>query len=85
MRTLETGRPMVRATNTGVTAAIDAAGRVSARLEPNTAGVLEVRVQGTTGLTPFVRLGNATALALSLAAVALAAVAARAGRGTRSR
>jgi apolipoprotein N-acyltransferase len=85
MRTLETGRPMVRATNTGVTAAIDAAGRVTARLEPNTSGVLDVRVQGTTGLTPFVRLGNTTVLALSLAAVTLAAIAARAGRKARSR
>jgi apolipoprotein N-acyltransferase len=85
MRTLETGRPMVRSTNTGVTAAIDASGRVTAMLEPNTDGVLEVRVQGTTGLTPFVRLGNATALVLSLAAMAVAVVAARAGRGARSR
>jgi apolipoprotein N-acyltransferase len=85
LRTLETGRPMVRSTNTGVTAAIDATGRVTAMLEPNTDGVLEVRVQGTTGLTPFVRLGNATVLVLSLAAMVVAIVAARAGRGARSR
>ncbi|RPH46800.1 MAG: apolipoprotein N-acyltransferase [Burkholderiales bacterium] len=85
MRTLETGRPMLRATNTGVTAAIDASGRVIAALEPNTAGVLDARVQGTTGLTPFARRGHAPVLALSLAAIALAIVAARAGRAGRSR
>jgi apolipoprotein N-acyltransferase len=85
MRSLETARPMLRATNTGMTAAIDAGGRVIAALEPHTAGVLDVRVQGTTGLTPFTRWGNAPALVLSLAAIALALVAARAGHRTRSR
>ncbi|HTH61953.1 MAG TPA: apolipoprotein N-acyltransferase [Paraburkholderia sp.] len=66
MRSLETGRPMLRATNTGVTAAIDAHGNVIARLPTFTEGALDVHVQGTTGLTPFVRSGNNTVLAVSL-------------------
>uniref|UniRef100_A0A914YIL4 CN hydrolase domain-containing protein n=1 Tax=Panagrolaimus superbus TaxID=310955 RepID=A0A914YIL4_9BILA len=36
MRALETGRPMLRATNTGMTAAIDPYGRVRAVLPPLT-------------------------------------------------
>jgi len=66
MRTLETGRPMLRATNTGVTAAIDSRGRVIARLPTFTVGALDVHVEGTTGLTPYVRTGNTTVFAISL-------------------
>ena len=71
MRTLETGRPMLRATNTGVTAAIDHRGRVTARLEHYTAGVLDVTVQGTQGLTAYARYGNALALVLVATMAAL--------------
>lgn len=63
MRALETARPIVRATNTGMTAAIDPRGVVRAALEPATRGVLDVEVQGTQGLTPYVRWGNAPILA----------------------
>ncbi|MFM0338320.1 apolipoprotein N-acyltransferase [Paraburkholderia fungorum] len=66
MRSLETGRPMLRATNTGMTAAIDANGRVIGRLTPYTIGSLDVTVQGTTGNTPYVTSGNNTVLAVSL-------------------
>jgi apolipoprotein N-acyltransferase len=85
MRTLETGRPMLRATNTGMTALIEADGRVSARLEPLTAGVLDVTVQGMQGLTPFARLGNAPALGAALAALAAALMASRAGGRRQTR
>lgn len=71
MRAIETGRPMLRATNTGVTASIDARGRTLAHLPPYTTGVLEERVQGMTGLTPFDRFGNGGAL-LVAALLALA-------------
>ncbi len=74
MRALETGRTMLRATNTGVTAIVDAHGRVAGRLPQFTEGVLEGTVQGRTGVTPYVRFGNAPALALALAAL-LAALA----------
>ncbi|HVL58618.1 MAG TPA: apolipoprotein N-acyltransferase [Burkholderiaceae bacterium] len=74
MRSLETQRPMLRATNTGVTAAIDADGTVIGRLPTATAGVLAVTVQGRSGLTPFVRFGNGPAAAAASIAVLLAAL-----------
>jgi apolipoprotein N-acyltransferase len=66
MRSLETGRPMLRATNTGTTAAIDANGKVLGKLAPYTIGSLDVTVQGTAGRTPYVTSGNNTVLAVSL-------------------
>ncbi|MFM0673482.1 apolipoprotein N-acyltransferase [Paraburkholderia sediminicola] len=66
MRSLETGRPMLRATNTGMTAAIDANGKVLGRLTPYTIGSLDVTVQGTAGSTPYITSGNNTVLAVSL-------------------
>lgn len=66
MRSLETGRPMLRATNTGATAAIDAHGNVVARLPTFTQGSIETTVQGTAGFTPYVTSGNNTVLAVSL-------------------
>ncbi|MBP0591074.1 apolipoprotein N-acyltransferase [Paraburkholderia sp. LEh10] len=66
MRSLETGRPMLRATNTGATAAIDAHGNVIARMPAFTAGSIDATVQGTTGTTPYVTSGNNTVLAVSL-------------------
>jgi apolipoprotein N-acyltransferase len=66
MRSLETGRPMLRATNTGTTAAIDAHGNVIARLAPYTVGSIDVTIQGTSGNTPYVTSGNNTVLAISL-------------------
>lgn len=64
MRSLETARPMLRATNTGMTAAIAADGRVRAVLQPHVKGVLDVEVQGAQGLTPYVRWGNMPVLLL---------------------
>ena len=71
MRTLETARPMIRATNTGMTAAIDADGRVLAVAEPHVPTVIATRVQGRTGLTPYARGGDWPALALALLALVL--------------
>ncbi|MNT73891.1 Apolipoprotein N-acyltransferase [compost metagenome] len=61
---METARPMLTATNTGITAAIDAKGHVAAQLAPLQPGVLPVSVQGMTGLTPYARFGDKLALAL---------------------
>lgn len=58
MRALETGRPMLRATNTGMTAAIAPNGMVRAVLQPMVPGILDVEVQGMQGYTPYVRSGN---------------------------
>jgi apolipoprotein N-acyltransferase len=64
MRALETGRMMLRATNTGVTAIIDAKGHLLASLPLFTAGSLSGTIQGYAGSTPYVRWGNAPVLAL---------------------
>jgi apolipoprotein N-acyltransferase len=77
MRALETQHPMLRATNTGATAIIDARGRVSAQLPYLTAGALDGQVQGFEGLTPFLRFGNWPALALALLAMLAAVLGAR--------
>ena len=77
MRALELGRPMLRATNTGVTSAIDASGREFGRLPWFTRGVLEVEVVPRAGRTPFVAVGELPALLLSIALVAAAALARR--------
>lgn len=64
MRALETGRWMVRSTNTGVTAAIDARGRVVARLPAFTQATLNASVEPRAGSTPYVRWGNYPVLAI---------------------
>jgi apolipoprotein N-acyltransferase len=66
MRALETGRVWLRANNTGITAALDVDGRVLGQLPPFVQGILEVKVQGRSGLTPFARWGNVPALLLAL-------------------
>ncbi len=66
MRALETARPILRATNTGATGAIDHRGRDIAQLPPNRIGVLDTTVQGQQGLTPYVRFGNDLILGLSV-------------------
>lgn len=66
LRALETGRPMLRATNTGMTAVIAPNGHVMASLEPFTQGVLRTEVTAYRGLTPYARFGNLPALAICL-------------------
>jgi apolipoprotein N-acyltransferase len=46
MRALELGRPMLRATNTGITSAIGHDGRELARLPWFTTGILEIAITG---------------------------------------
>jgi apolipoprotein N-acyltransferase len=55
MRALELQRPIVRATNTGATAAVDHLGQVVARLPPLVVGALETQVEGRIGATPYAR------------------------------
>jgi apolipoprotein N-acyltransferase len=80
MRALETQHPMLRATNTGATAIVDARGRVVAQLPFNTAAALDGSVQGYSGRTPFIRYGDGPALFLALMTLALAVRFARASR-----
>ncbi|MGP1676752.1 MAG: apolipoprotein N-acyltransferase [Burkholderiales bacterium] len=74
MRALETGRSMLRATNTGMTAIIDHHGRVAAVLPPFTQGTLNGSAQGRSGATPYVRWGNAPPVLLALLACGLYAL-----------
>jgi apolipoprotein N-acyltransferase len=66
MRALETGRPMLRATNSGATAVINSQGVVVAQLPPFTRGTLEATVQGHTGWTPYILTGNSAVIGLAL-------------------
>lgn len=66
MRALETGRMMLRATNTGVTSVIGADGRIQSMLPQFEEGVLTAEVQGYAGSTPYVRWGNAAMLVLTM-------------------
>src|SRR5262249_55014777 len=84
MRALETGRPLLRATNTGITSAIAPDGREVARLPWFTRGILEVDVVGRSGLTPFVRWGALPAAVLATALIVAAAFAARRKPAARS-
>lgn len=70
MRALETGRVMLRATNTGATAVISAQGRVTDVLPFFTEGALAATVQGRNGATPYGLTGNW--LVITLCALALA-------------
>jgi apolipoprotein N-acyltransferase len=67
MRAAEFARPMVRATNTGITVAIDHRGNETARLPWFTRGILEVNVQGRAGLTPYGAMGDLPMILVLLA------------------
>ncbi|HCI13831.1 MAG: apolipoprotein N-acyltransferase [Gallionellales bacterium GWA2_60_142] len=66
MRALETGRMMLRATNTGVTSIIGADGRVLQQLPQHVEGTLSGMAQGYEGATPYVRWGNVATMLLLL-------------------
>jgi apolipoprotein N-acyltransferase len=78
VRAAEAGRYLLRATNTGVTAVVDAHGRVVDELPQFEAGLLKATVRGYTGATPYARVGNyLVVLVCSGALVAVLAVARR--------
>ncbi len=68
LRAVEEGLPLVRAANTGITAAFDAAGHELARLPARAPGWIIVSLPGDRGPTPFARRGLAVPLLLSLGA-----------------
>ena len=69
LRAVEEGLPMLRAANTGVTAVIDAYGRVLAALDMQQEGVLDHRIPPAREPTPYGRWGDATLIFLLLFAV----------------
>ncbi len=65
MRALESGRYMLRSTNTGVTAIINERGEVLQQIEVFITAGLHGVAQGFAGATPYVRTGNYLALGLA--------------------
>lgn len=64
MRAIETGRPLLRATNTGISAVIAPDGRLAATAPQFQAHVLSAAVQPMRGMTPYAVTGNAVVLAI---------------------
>jgi len=58
VRAIETGRPMIRSSNNGLSALIDAKGRVEVVAPQFVRTVVRGSVQPMSGTTPFVRWGN---------------------------
>ncbi len=75
MRAIEEGLPVIRATPTGISAIIDAQGRVLASIPAETAGAIELPIPPAAPPTLFARVGNMmaflVALILALSAIAL--------------
>ena len=69
-RAIEQGLPLVRVANTGITAMIDARGRVVAALPRGKAGYLDAGLPGAMAATPYARWGEVPVLVL-LAGLAL--------------
>ncbi|RKF16843.1 apolipoprotein N-acyltransferase [Roseovarius spongiae] len=79
LRSVEQGLPMVRVANTGVSAVIDARGRITARIPLNEAGWIDAPIPPAAAPTPYARAGGDwPMLTLALLALAVAGVAVRA-------
>ncbi len=78
MRAVETGLPMLRAANTGVTFATDPLGRISGQLAEQQVAVLDtIPYRPLEGGTLFNRVGNVPTLIAGLAMLGVAALARR--------
>jgi apolipoprotein N-acyltransferase len=66
MRALETGRFMLRSTNTGISAIIGPKGELLDSSPAFEMHVLEGEIQPLTGMTPYARLGNWAVVLLAL-------------------
>jgi apolipoprotein N-acyltransferase len=69
MRALESGRYLIRSTNTGISAVVDTRGRVIARSPQFQVATLRASVQPFTGATPYVRAGNSAVVILASLAI----------------
>jgi apolipoprotein N-acyltransferase len=65
LRSLETGLPAIRATNTGITSVLGPDGKVLFSLPEFTQANLSTQVQGYAGKTPYVRWENFPILSIS--------------------
>ncbi|EGV05418.1 apolipoprotein N-acyltransferase domain protein [Haemophilus pittmaniae HK 85] len=66
MRALELGKPLIRATNTGISVFIDEKGKIIAEAPQFIETVLTETVAPTKGNTPYALLGNWPLYGLSL-------------------
>ena len=71
MRARETGRPMLRATNTGISAIIDHRGRITQQSPQFEIAVVTGAVTPMQGATPYVRMGNVPIVILSVTCLLL--------------
>ncbi len=62
MRARETGRPLLRSTNTGITAAVDHRGRIVARAPQFSVEALATEIMPMQGSTPYTRTGDTPVL-----------------------
>jgi apolipoprotein N-acyltransferase len=58
LRSAEQGLPMIRVANTGISAMIDARGRITARIPLNTAGWRDAPLPPPMPPTPYARMGD---------------------------
>jgi len=72
MRAIETGRPILRADNAGLSAVIDHRGKLLAVSPQFKQSVVQASVQPMTGATPYVRLGNWPVLLLLFSGLVVA-------------
>lgn len=85
LRAAEEGLPVIRATPTGISAIVDASGKVVKSLPWRTAGVIDdVIPPASAGPTPFARFGNIVPLLLSLLLIAGAIALGRSERYRRT-
>ena len=70
-RAIETGRMMLRATNTGATAIIDAKGYITEALPQHQKATLNGQAQGYSGSTPYVIWGNWPFIVICFSVIAL--------------
>ena len=85
-RAIEQGLPVMRAANTGISAVIDAGGRVRSSLPLGAAGHIDAALPAALAPTPYARTGDAPlAMALGVILGAAALRRARRGRGRAAR
>lgn len=73
VRAKEFGKPVLRATNNGITAFVDHRGQIQSRAPQFEAAVLEDRVYTTSGTTPYRQLGDLPIWFVSLVLMGMAA------------
>ncbi|HEY0335705.1 MAG TPA: apolipoprotein N-acyltransferase [Burkholderiales bacterium] len=76
-RALETGRYMLRATNTGMTGVVDERGNIVEVAPQFTTASVRATAQGYTGATPYVRWGNSAIIASCIVMLLASALYAR--------